>query len=104
MEILAHELKKGDEIIISRFSDVIYLKILSDARVNKDGSIKSFKCSYRADEMSYGKFTRDVMRCTPEGHNRTRWYNLNGRLLWLVKRDGEFVNDEYIIRNNLQTI
>ena len=92
--ITIEDLHVGDEIVVSRYSDLVYLKVLVPPCKNKDGYWKSVKCSVHVDEIthksSYGykDWITKVYRCSPPSdHNHTRYYNLRGRTLWLVKRE-----------------
>lgn len=89
--ITIEDLHVGDEIVVSRFSGLVYLKVLHPPSKNKDGYWKSVKCSVHVDEIKhqniYGEWTTKIYRCSPLDHNCTRYYNLTGRTLWLVKRE-----------------
>jgi len=90
MKIKAEDLKKGDEIIISNYSNLRYLRVLTNARLNaKTGLCKSVYCSYRTEQMSNPLYSWTVEVLTPHEHNNKRNFNLNNRDIWLVKREND---------------
>lgn len=90
--ITIEDLHEGDEIIVSRYSDLVYLKVLVQPSKNKDGHWKTVKCSVhvKEDKMVRGShiWTNKTYMCSPPSeHNNTRWYDLSYRTLWLVNRE-----------------
>jgi len=84
------DLREGDEIIISAYSDLKYLRLLRDPKISKTRKhwktgqplYKAVKCSMRIDPNSRHK----RIQCTPENHNKDIYQDLEGRVMWLVKR------------------
>ena len=98
MLIKGEDLKKGDEILVSHYSDFDYLRVLRDPVIK--GTIKhwqtgrpifkSVKCSLNKKEtissITNTKYAWFNNICTSEGHNHTLYKDLNNRMIWLVKR------------------
>jgi hypothetical protein len=82
------EIEIGDEIIISAYSDLKYLKVL---RLPSKKGGTTFKVSLRRDIRTNGTwkwkvrtFEQDVTK-----HNNIMYQNLYGRDIFLVKRENE---------------
>lgn len=95
MEVKVEDLKKGDEILSSCYTDVVYLRILQDPRPHKtakryDGTpyYLNIKCEVNKKIIptKYGHTTK--YSCTPidEGTGTVVRKNLNGRVMWLLNR------------------
>lgn len=94
MNVEVKDLREGDEIIISSYSDLKYLIVLKDPSVGKNkhwntGQLlyKAVKCSIRRDVLTTRtgwEYKKNI--CTPEGHNEVIYQDLNYRAIWLVKR------------------
>jgi hypothetical protein len=79
MLINENQILIGDEIIISAYSNLKYLKILR-LPIKDNGS---FKCSvYRHKPNWLASCEQDV-----DKHNTVIYQNLYGRNIWLVKRE-----------------
>lgn len=103
MEIKLEDLEVGDEILISSGSRLKYLKVLRPIKEKGFNThynrkiYKSVYCSARKENIIYytgmrnGKpydWKKDVYLCTPE-HNVEIYQNLNGKTIWLIKRERE---------------
>lgn len=103
MEVEVKDLRKGDEIIIAKNSQLACLKLLVDPQVRKqqpkNGRIgvtyyKSVKCSYRLDvvpmQWQYGArlYNSNKLKYGTEGHNHNKEarIELNNRTIWLIKK------------------
>jgi len=87
--IKTSEIKIGDEIIISCYTELKYLKIVQ-IPVKKDGT--RFKCSIKEIKHSSGNynwavnsFEQDVAQ-----HNKVIYQDLYRRHIFLVKRENKF--------------
>ena len=91
--IKVSELEVGDEIIISSYSNLKYLKVikLPKLKTNRWGDYyTNVKCSIKQDyyvtrwgrQRSINIFEQDVTK-----HNSTVYQNLNNRDIFLVKRE-----------------
>lgn len=104
MEVEIKDLRKGDEIIIAKNSQLACLKLLVDPQVRKqqpkNGRIgvtyyKSVKCSYRLDvvpmQYQWGGNVRsyNTKKYGTEGHNHNKEgrVELNNRTIWLIKKN-----------------
>lgn len=103
MKITVDQLQVGDEIIVpSGGSKIKYVKVMRLPMVRKDRTnyknggpyYKSVKCSSKLEEVKYqitwGNNTYDrfekIYEPTGEDHNTEKYYDLNNKELWLVKR------------------
>jgi len=86
------DVQVGDEILISRFSELKYLRVL---KAPKDSGKKDYygniiytaaKCSYRIEEDYSTGYKRTKRMCTPNDHNKTSYEYLQGRDIWVVNR------------------
>lgn len=105
--IEVQDLRIGDEIMISCQSYFKYLKVLtpptlSKTRVHwstKQPLYSNIRCSTRQDVLTSthtwngSTYTRTekIWNPTPEGHNLRTSQDLNGRQIWLVKREQETI-------------
>ena len=99
------DLKEGDHFIISSYSDLIYGIVLADAQpksypkginVPIPAIYRNIKYSVNVERKSntYSLTTSggthtyywNKTLCTKNGHNTTKYKDLNGRMIWLVKR------------------
>ena len=83
------DLKVGDEIIISCYSQLKYLKIV---RIPKNKESTRFKCSIKQMQRTSGNYTWGV-NCFEQDitqHNKVIYQDLNERQIWLVKRENKF--------------
>jgi hypothetical protein len=101
--IQIQDLQVGDEIMISCQSYFKYLKVLTPPALSKTKTHWSTKqpmyanvrCSTRQDVITKtynwngGSYTREEKNwiVTPEDHNMRISQDLNGRQIWLVKRE-----------------
>lgn len=94
MKINVQDLQEGDEILISSYSDLKYLKVLRAPQVGKGVHwktklplYKSVKCSIRQEVFTDSPgYSWKQYICTPEDHNGVIYKDLNYRTIWLVKR------------------
>lgn len=95
MVIDVKDLIEGDEIIISAYSDLKYLRVLRtpvESTTKKHWKTgvplyKAVKCSLRKDDYTHSSgYHYSKIVCSPEGHNKDVYQDLNGRVIWLVKR------------------
>ena len=101
--IEVQDLQVGDEIMISCQSFFKYLKVLTPPTMSKTKKnwstkqpmYKSFKCSTNQEMVTttytwngnpYTR-TQKVWRLSSEDHNLKIYQDLNGRQIWLVKRE-----------------
>ena len=90
--IKVNELEIGDEIIISSYSNLKYLKVLKLPKL-KTGSWKDYytnvKCSLSKKRMKNGNFEWNVSIFEPDTtqHNSIIYQDLNNRHILLVKRE-----------------
>lgn len=102
--IKVEDLEIGDEIIISCQSHFKYLKVLTTPKLSKtkvhwhtkQPLYENVRCSTR-QEIKTSTFTRwngtpytrtyKEWKVTPEDHNMKISQELNGRQIWLVKRE-----------------
>ena len=108
MEILLEDVRKGDELLISINSKLMYIRVLENPRLSKkrkdwrtdDFMYINVKCSLNVENKSFqytprwgGGLPRTYQyawyNLTPNDHNTTKKINLNGRQLWLVKKHEE---------------
>jgi hypothetical protein len=93
--IKAHELQMGDEVIMSINSGLRYIRILSPVKLTGtsnylgDPRCKMLKCSFHQKKVNIDGWMGTFDAHNPENHNVTKHFDLNGRDLWLVKRDGQ---------------
>jgi hypothetical protein len=113
MLIEIQDLRKGDEVLIGASGNLKYLRLLRNPRVAKPrtGSMRgnwitqgqavtqygTVKCSYKQKTISqqyvYANgtkthtYNRNIVECTPDGHNKECYVNFNDRPVWLVKRN-----------------
>ena len=86
------ELEIGDEIIISSYSNLKYLKVVKLPKL-KTGSWKDYytnvKCSLSKKRMKNGNFEWNVsiFETDVNKHNSIIYQNLNNRDILLVKRE-----------------
>ena len=86
------ELEIGDEIIISSYSNLKYLKVVKLPKL-KTGSWKDYytnvKCSLSKKRMKNGNFEWNVSIFEPDTtqHNSIIYQDLNNRHILLVKRE-----------------
>ena len=86
------ELEIGDEIIISSYSNLKYLKVLNLPKL-KTGSWKDYytnvKCSLSKKRMKNGNFEWNAFPFEQDvtKHNSFIYKNLNNRHILLVKRE-----------------
>ena len=80
------EIEIGDEIIISCYSELKYLKIVQIPR-KKDGS--RFKCSIKQFQRTSGtwNYTVNSFEQNVTQHNHIMYQDLYGRHIFLVKRE-----------------
>jgi len=103
MKIEIKDLEVGDEILISVNSKMQYLKVLEKPRISKkrvhwrtkNPLYINVKCSTSIEGKSYsymgwGNQLRTYKyieyKLTDKDHNVIKKYNLNDRVLWLVRR------------------
>lgn len=108
--IEVENLKAGDEIMISCQSHFKYLKVLVPPRLSKTKKhwttgqplYGSARCSTRQDVVTHNYtgynnqiYTRTEKKwmVTPEDHNIRISQDLNGRQIWLVKREQQWNKD-----------
>ena len=90
--IKVDELEIGDEIIISSYSNLKYLKIIKLPKL-KTNSWRDYytnvKCSLSKKRMKNGNFEWNVSIFEPDvtQHNSVIYQNLNNRDILLVKRE-----------------
>lgn len=92
MLVKIEDLQVGDEIIISWYADLIYLKVLQSPKKNKQGHWKSVKCSTSKNTYTYPNgvsYSYKVFEADISLHNTEMYQDLNGRGIWLVKRNGK---------------
>lgn len=79
------ELQIGDEIIISCYSELKYLKIKS---LPKPGNSR-VKVSLRRDVINFGKYTWKSRKFEQDVslHNDIMWQDLYGKHIFLLKRE-----------------
>jgi hypothetical protein len=102
MKVEVKDLKKGDEIIISNYSELRYLKLLKAPQLSgilnyytKVPLHKPLKCLVHA-EMATSPFSRKsamVKKFDDKDLNTIMYKDLEGRDIWLVKRNDEFIFD-----------
>ena len=86
------ELERGDEIIISSYSNLKYLKVIKLPKL-KTGSWKDYytnvKCSLSKKRMKNGNFEWNVsiFETDVTKHNSVIYQDLNNRDILLVKRE-----------------
>ena len=90
--IKINELEIGDEIIISSYSNLKYLKVIKLPKL-KTNSWRDYytnvKCSLSKKRMKNGNFEWNVSIFEPDvtQHNSVIYQNLNNRDILLVKRE-----------------
>ena len=86
MMIEVKDLKKGDEIIISSYSELRYLRVLRDPQPRNDGVkhpngtpyYRAIRCSlYRERLNSVSGWSYYSYKHNPENHNYERYFDLN---------------------------
>lgn len=95
MKIEVKDLKVGDEIIISNFSELRYLKVLKTPELsgtlkyyNKVPLYKAVKCSVHSEDVAnYAGRQVRVKKLSDTDLNTIIYKDLEGRDVWLVKRD-----------------
>ena len=103
MKVEVKDLKIGDEVILPAGRGFRFLKVLKEPEPRSVGSTyKSVRCSAnievhsntskrRWDQTDY-TYTWKEWHKTFEGHNTRISVDMNYKDVWLVKRDGEYVN------------
>lgn len=87
--VQTNELQIGDEIIISCYSQLKYLKIVG---IPKKKESTKFKCSIKQMQRTSGNYTWGV-NCFEQDttqHNKVIYQDLYGRDIFLVKRENKF--------------
>ena len=95
--VKVEDLKKGDEIIISCYSNLKYLKVLRDPQEKGKGYnnipyYKSVKCSLKKETQQVGNFSWRVTTFEDDvtKHNEVVYQDLNSRHIFLVKREEQY--------------
>lgn len=99
MRIEVQDLRIGDEVIVSRFSDLRYLKVLGNPKPKKQQHQYRQIIQYSAIKCSTGVIPRTVQTtwnpnspcATPEHHTEIIYVDFNYKDIWLVKREVEDV-------------
>jgi hypothetical protein len=102
MIIELKDLNVGDEIMVGQNSNLMWLKVLVQPHLSTkrpttwrgDRNYVAVKCSTRVEEKTYTynysggthTYKRTVYVPTPFDHNLKKTFDLNGRTLWLMKR------------------
>lgn len=91
--IKIEDLRHGDEILISAYSDFRWLKVLITPHVDKKtGKYKRVKCSscvetrYLSDD-NYYHWDKPIL--SGACHNKIQYYDLSYRDIWLIKKGDE---------------
>lgn len=97
MIIEVEDLQIGDEIIISNFSELKYLKVLKTPTKSKQKHWKTgitlysnVKCSEFKTQNKMNQFTENLyskFNSNITEHNSVIYKDLNGRDIWLVKKE-----------------
>jgi hypothetical protein len=93
--IKVHELQIGDEVVMSVNSGLRYIRIETPVRLTGTTSYsgnprcRTMKCSFHQKRVDVNGWVGTFDAYNPENHNVTKHLDLNGRDLWLVKRDGQ---------------
>ena len=101
MKIQVKDLKEGDEIIISNWSDLRYLKVLKAPKLTgvlhyytKAPLYGAVKCSVHSEpKVGFSGNTYDAKVFSDKELNTIIYKDLQGRDIWLVKRNNEFIFD-----------
>ena len=94
MKVEVKDLKIGDEVILPAGRGFRFLKVLKEPEPRSVGSTyKSVRCSANIEIHSNNyTYTWKEWHKTFEGHNTRISVDMNYKDVWLVKRDGEYVN------------
>lgn len=101
MKIEVKDLQEGDEIIISNWSGLRYLKVLKAPKLTgvlhyhtKAPLYGAVKCLVHSEsKTSYMGNTYDAKVFSNQDLNTIIYKDLYGRDIWLVKRNNEFIFD-----------